>query len=124
MSIEWPCYLDQTLGEVAIDTPVASLVGIGQRSPFDWSTEAGVIELVMLGGETHFDVAQAFAISKLRESHGQKLIPTREGTNTLVAPIASHAAIEFLVGKKADELCEDGATLIQVDSPSKLIFEG
>lgn len=97
MSIEWTRYLDQTLGEVAIDAPVASLVGVGQGGTFDWATEAGVIKLVVLGGETDLDVAQAFSISKLGECHGEKLIPTRERPHTLVAPITCDAAIEFVV---------------------------
>src|SRR4051794_3347575 len=97
MSIERLGGANQTLCEVAIDTPVARLVGIGQSGPFDWSPEAGVIELVTLRAETDFDVAQAFAISKLRESHSQELVPTRERTNTLVAVVTGYAAIEFLV---------------------------
>lgn len=61
-----------------------------------------MIEFAVLSRETHFDVA--LAISKLGESHGQKLIPTRERAHALVAAIARHAAIEFVVRKKAYEL--------------------
>ena len=92
--------MNQTVSEIAVDAPVALLVGIGQRGPFDWATEAGVIKLVALRGEADFDVAQALAISKLRESHGEKLIPARERTYTLVATITGDAAIEFVVRKK------------------------
>src|SRR5215211_3823667 len=97
MSIKRACYLNQTLCEVAVDAPVAFLVGVGQGGTFDWPTEAGMIKLVTLRCETNFDVAQALAISKLSERHGEKLIPTRERTHTLVAPIARHTAIEFVV---------------------------
>src|SRR6266566_2939765 len=121
MSIKWTRYLDQTLGQVAIDAPVASLVGVGQSGTFDRTTEAGVIKLVALSGETDFDVAQAFAISKLSESHGEKLIPTRERTDALVAPITCHATIEFVVRKKLDQLSKHSATLVQWSSPSPLI---
>ena len=74
-----------------------------------------------LRSETDFDVAQAFAISKLGESHSKKLIPTREQTHTLVAAITSDATVEFVVRKKADELGKHGSTLVQELSPSQLI---
>jgi len=80
-----------------------------------------MIEFAVLSRETHFDVAQALAISKLGEGHGQKLIPTRERAHALVAAIAGHAAIEFVVRKKADELSKHGSTLVQGLSPSQLI---
>jgi hypothetical protein len=80
-----------------------------------------VIQLVALRGETDFDVAQAFAISKLGESHGEKLIPTRERAHTLVATIASYAAIEFVVRKKLHQLRKYSATFVQESSPSRLI---
>src|SRR6266446_1074332 len=121
MSIKWTRYLDQTLSEVAIDAPVASLVGVGQSRTFDRAAEAGVIKLVALSSKTDFDIAQALPISKLSESHGKKLIPTRERTNTLVAPITGYAAIEFVVRKKLDQLRKHSATLVQWSSPSLLI---
>ena len=98
MSIEWTGDTDQTVGKIAIDAPIAGLVGVGQRGPFDWSTEASVIKLASLSRETDLDIALAFAISKLGESHGEKLIPTRERTHALVAAIACYAAVECVVG--------------------------
>jgi hypothetical protein len=115
MSIKRSCYLNQTVSEVAVDAPVAGLVGIGQGGTFDWAIEAAVIQLVALRGETDFDVAQAF------ESHGEKLIPTRERAHTLVATIASYAAIEFVVRKKLHQLRKDSATFVQESSPSRLM---
>jgi cobyrinic acid a,c-diamide synthase len=80
-----------------------------------------MIEFAVLRREAHFDVAQALALGELGESHGEKLIPTRERPHTLVAAIARHAAIEFVVRKKADELRKHGSTLVQGLSPSQLI---
>jgi hypothetical protein len=57
----------------------------------------------------------------LRKSHCEKLIPTRERTNTLVATITVHAAIEFFVRQKLDELRKHSTTLIQGLSPSLII---
>ena len=121
MAIKGPRYLNQTLCEIAVDTPVPFLVGVGQRGALDWTTEAGVVKLLALRGQTYFDVAQAFAVRKLGKGHGEKLIPARERTHTLVATIASHATIEFVVRNKADELRKHGSTLVQGLSPSQLI---
>src|ERR671915_843800 len=97
MSIEWAGNADQTVREIAVDAPIAFLVGVGQCGTSDWSTEAGVIKLALLRGKADLDVAQTFAISKLGKGHGEKLIPTRERANTLVATIARYATIEFVV---------------------------
>jgi cobyrinic acid a,c-diamide synthase len=121
MRIKRPCDPNQAVSKVAIDTPIAALVGIGERRPFDRTTEAGVIKLAPLGGETNFDVAQALAMRQLRESHGEKLIPTREGAHTLVATIARDATIEFFVRNKLDELSKYRAALIHWSSPSRVV---
>src|SRR5215211_2143652 len=123
MRIKRPCDPNQAVGKVAIDTPIAALVGIGERCPFDRTTEAGMIKLAPLGGETNFDVAQALAMRQLRESHGEKLIPTREGAHTLVAAIARNATIEFFVRNKLDELRHYRDTLIHRPALSLIVVK-
>ena len=97
------------------------LVGIGQCRALDGTTEAAVIELATLRLQTYFDVAQALAVSKLGKGHGQELVPTRESSHALVAVVTGDAAIEFVVGKKTDELRKHGSSLVHKLSPSKLI---
>ena len=43
--IQVPCGTDQYLGEVGVDSPVAVLVGVGQRVPGDPSPDAHVVQL-------------------------------------------------------------------------------
>jgi hypothetical protein len=57
MSIKWSCYLNHTLSEIAVDAPIAFLVGVGQGGTFDGPTEAGVIKLATLRRQTNFDIA-------------------------------------------------------------------
>src|SRR5208282_3302815 len=52
---------DQDLGEVAIDAPVADLVGIGESGARNSTSETHVIELRLLSAQTGFDVAEAGA---------------------------------------------------------------
>src|SRR5207244_11928789 len=56
--VQGPRNLNQTLGEVGIDSPVASLVGIGQRRTPDGTTKAIMIVLATLGVQTRCDVGQ------------------------------------------------------------------
>ena len=49
---------DQHLGKIEIDSPVAAVVGIGQRAARDAAAKAGVIEFGLQRAETRFDVAQ------------------------------------------------------------------
>src|SRR5690349_2964346 len=53
---------DQQVSEVGINAPIAHRVGVGQRVARDASANAHVIELGLIGPQTSFDVAQAFAI--------------------------------------------------------------
>lgn len=45
-----------------------------------------------------FDVAQALAVSQLREGRAEKLIEMREGLGRILGGIAPHAAAERVQG--------------------------
>src|ERR1035437_7909071 len=59
--------LDEDVGEVSEDAPVAIFVGVGQRAAGSGLPDAGVIELGAEGRQTGFDVAQTFAPRQLGE---------------------------------------------------------
>jgi len=61
--VQWSGDLNQTLGEVGINSPVACLVGVGQRGALAGTMEAAMIELAALRLQTDFDVAQTLAVS-------------------------------------------------------------
>lgn len=48
--------VNQRLGEVGVDAPVAHLIGIGERVTGDGGAKAHVIELVLLRAQADFDV--------------------------------------------------------------------
>ena len=66
-----------------------------------------MIELVALGAKTGFDIAQAFAIRQLSESHAEKLIETGERLDLAVSLIALHALPKRMQGKMIDDLREN-----------------
>src|SRR5271166_1430477 len=110
--IQSACDGNQPLREVGEDAPVARFVRIRQRRARHLATESQVIQLALQRTQTSFDVAQAFPIGQLGEGHRQILIPTAEASQPEVALITLDATTELPVGKKADQLREDGAALI------------
>jgi hypothetical protein len=59
---------DEDLGEIGIDPPVMSFIGIGKSGLGDASPEAHVVQLVLDGTQAGLDVAEAFAIGELSEA--------------------------------------------------------
>jgi hypothetical protein len=86
--------LDQGLGEIGVDAPVAYFVGIGQRLARDRTADAHVVELVALRTQTGLDIAQALAVGELCEGHAQKLVEAAERLDLVLARVALHTAAE------------------------------
>jgi hypothetical protein len=61
-----------------------------------------MIEFVGHRAQAGFDVPQALAVSQLSEGHRQILIPTREAPVVMIAAVASHTLLKFLVGQMCD----------------------
>jgi len=63
--VESPSFLDQGLGEVGKDAPVAYLVGVGQSVARDGAVNAHVIELLRCRSQASFDISETFSKRKL-----------------------------------------------------------
>ena len=98
---------DQDLGEVGMDPPVASLVGVGEGRARDTPARAHVVELALLGAQAGLNVAQAFTIGELGEGHAEIPVETGEGLLLMRVAIANDAASKAVHGKVIDELGED-----------------
>lgn len=59
--VESPCFLNQDLGKVVIDAPIAHLIGIGQGVARHRAANPHVIEFCRRGSQTRFDVSEAFS---------------------------------------------------------------
>jgi len=84
--------VDEGLGEIGVDAPIAPFVGIGQGGAGDMSPDAHVVELALPGAKAGLDIAQAFAIGQLRKRHAQVLIEAGKGLHLVMAAIALDAA--------------------------------
>ena len=78
VDVEASCGANQALREFAVDAPVAGGVGIGQRVARDLASDAQVVKLGSLGAKTRLDIAQTFAVGKLRKGHAQILVEAGE----------------------------------------------
>ena len=123
--------LDEDVGEVGKDTPVAFFIGIGQRAAGGGLADAGVIEFRAEGRQTGFDVAQTFAPGQLGEGQHEKLFVGGEFANAAVAMVTGDTLVELVFGEEVEELGEDDATFVHkvenrqsaVEHPRKVVAE-
>jgi hypothetical protein len=115
--VQRPSDVDQSTGKVGVDSPIATLVGIGQSGASDGGFEAAVIELGTLRSQTDFDIAKTVAISQLSKGHRQKLVPARQSAHTSIAVVSLNAPAKFVVRDELHDLGKNGLSLIHTGSP-------
>ena len=86
--------LDQDLGEIGIDPPIALVVGMGEVAVANRAANAHVIEFGLHCPQARFDFSQAVAIRQLGERHDTELLGTRVGLDLVVAPIPFDTCLE------------------------------
>jgi hypothetical protein len=104
--------LNEDLGKVGENTPVAAFISVGQGAAGRGLPDPGVIEFGAKGGQAGFDIAQAFPPGQLGESQHQEMFISREFADTEVAIITGDALVEFVFGQEVHKLGEDGATFV------------
>ena len=122
--IQFPSPCDQDVSEVFVDPPVAQFVSIGESAPSDDSAKTGVVEFLVKGVETDFNVAEALAIGQLSEGHAEELIEAGEAANSLIPVITGDATVELVFGKGVDELRKDVAVVEHEPNPDALMANG
>ena len=104
--------LDEDLSEVGEEAPVAFFIGVGQRAARDGLADAGVIESRAEGGQTGFNVAEAFAPGQLGEGQDEEVFVSGEFADAEVAVVTGDTLVELVLGEEIQKLGEDGATLV------------
>ena len=64
--------------------------------------------------KTGFDVAQAFAIGKLCEDHGEQLVEAGESSLFVVATIPPDQRLESAFGQVVGKLREDSSSAVHI----------
>src|SRR5207342_1168116 len=87
-----------------------------QRRASDHRTDAHVVKLAGLSCQTHFDIAQAFAVGQLRKGHDAKLLGATEAARPVIAVVSMDDAMEGLPGQEVHDLREQCLADVQGDS--------
>jgi hypothetical protein len=112
IGVERSGLLDQNMGEVGKDAPVAFFVGVSQRAAGGGLADAGVIKLRTEGCQTGLDVAQTFAPSQLVKRQHEELFVSGEFADAAVAVVTGDTFVELVFGEEVEELGEDSATFV------------
>ena len=115
---------DQRLGQIAVDTPVALTVGVGQGAAGNFAANTQVIELLTARAQTGFHVAETLPESELAKGHAKKLVPAGERFHFIVAAIAPHTAAELLRVNQVSELSENELSGIHPWSLANDLLDG
>src|SRR5512139_1302567 len=89
---------DENLCKVGVNSPISDLVGMSQRIARDVASETHVIEFPLSRAQTSFDVPETFPIGQLSESHAEKLVPTREVFDLVVAVVTLNTFLKLVNG--------------------------
>jgi hypothetical protein len=73
-----------------------------------------IVDLALQGAKTCFPPrrAKAFAVSQLRESHRQILVPAREIPQASVPIVTGDRTTELSIGKEGNQLRKNGSARI------------
>ena len=104
--IEFSSLRDQPLCKLGIDSPVSSFVGIRQGRALDRRTNAHVVQLGRLRGETRFDIAQALPVGQLRKRQSAKMFGARKCANTMIPVVPGHDPVKSFPRKNVHDLCK------------------
>jgi len=119
VAVKIPRPVDQHLCEVAINAPVANLVGMRQRVARNLPPETDVVKFGLLGAKASFDIAQAAAIGELSKQEAKELIPTREVFDVTIALIAIDTKLKLVSREEIQELRENTAAKIHGLPPAR-----
>ena len=101
IGIQTPGFMDEYLGEIGIDSPVAFLVCHGQRISGNLPANTHVIEFVRQGAQTRFNVPEAFSARKLSEYQAEELVPARKSAD----PVITFVAVKRIGGTRVWVQC-------------------
>ena len=110
--VEHAGLVDENQSNVAIDSPVAHFVGLGQSVARDSRLHASVIELGTHSSQTGFDIAQTLSSCELGKGHAIELIETGKRSDAMIASILIDVRIESPPRKEVHELREYNSSVV------------
>jgi hypothetical protein len=83
-----------------------------------------MVEFAAQRSQARFYIAKAVPVSELGKGHRQILIPTREASRPRISAVPSDTTAKLAVRQKAQQLREDGSTLVHepLSTAAKLVL--
>lgn len=97
-TIQGACFLDENVTECFVDSPIALFVRVRQRGPSDRSTQSEMIQLRWVCVETKDNTPETLAERQLSETETQKLLPTGERFDGMIAVMTYDTRLESISG--------------------------
>jgi len=112
VGIESSCFADESLGQVLPQTPIPSLVGVGQSGLGNRLAESKMIECFGSSVEACLDIAQTFAPGQLREGHTDELLTAAEMPDACLGIVADDQSGKRLPMDKIENLRKNSAARV------------
>jgi hypothetical protein len=112
VGVESTSLMDEHLGEIPVNPPVADFVGVGQGVPRNVAADSHVIQSIPHRTQSGLDVAKALPKSQLSEGHAEELIETGEALDLVVATVSFDAFSELIKRQEIHYLGERGVRCI------------
>jgi|SRR5688572_7921277 len=80
------------------------------------ATQPEVVQLARLGAEAILDIAEAFSIGQLRESHAQILVEARKSADVEIALVFADQAAERMPRREFHYLSEDQLSSVHLQA--------
>jgi len=97
--VESGSLLNEELGKVAEDAPIARLVGIGQGAAGGRLANATVVEFGTQSAQARFDIAQTLAPGQLSKRQHDELFVSGQFADAEIAAIPLNTLVEFVFGQ-------------------------
>ena len=112
VGIESAGLMDEYLGKLSVNPPIAGFVGVGQGVTGNVAADAHVIQLIPHRTQTGLDVAEALPKSQLSEGHAEELVEAGEASDLVIATVSLDAFSELMNRQEIHNLGKDGRRCI------------
>ena len=124
LDIDFACPSDQDCGKIGPDSPIPSLVGIGQGAFLDQGSKPHAIEFARVRPQARLDVSKRLSQSQLRKSHDSKVLGRRQRPHTRISLVTLHDSGETRPGDELHDLCKQRLADVHGQPPESLSIPG
>lgn len=115
---------NQHSSQIGPDSPIPSLVGIGQGAFLDQGAKPHAIEFARVCSQARLDVSQRLVPRQLRKSHDSKVLGCRQRPHTRISLVTLHDSGKTRPGDELHDLCKQRLADVHGQPPESLSIPG